>query len=74
MPGFMSRVRPSKPAAIFGAVVGVAVLIFGFVSLGTEGPFIWLWGAIGVGIILFNLWAAFSQRGATQVVESEERR
>ncbi|GIG70495.1 hypothetical protein [Phytomonospora endophytica] len=74
MPGFVSRIRPSKPAAVFGAVAGVALLVFGFVTFGTDaGAFIWLWGAFGVGIIAFNLWAAFSRKGASEVVESDER-
>ncbi|WP_460444225.1 hypothetical protein [Amycolatopsis magusensis] len=68
------KVRPSKPAAIFGAIFGVAILVFGLVSnLGKSGGFLWLWVVAGVAIIAFNLWAAFSRNGATEVVERRER-
>ncbi|MFI6026654.1 hypothetical protein [Amycolatopsis magusensis] len=68
------KVKPSKPAAIFGAIFGVAILVFGLVSnLGKSGGFIWLWVVAGVAIIAFNLWAAFSRNGATEVVERRER-
>ncbi|UJW28430.1 hypothetical protein L3Q67_24450 [Saccharothrix sp. AJ9571] len=68
------KVKPSKPAAIFGAIFGVAILVFGLVSgLGKSGGFIWLWVVAGVAIIAFNLWAAFSKNGATEVVERRDR-
>ncbi|MEU4741989.1 hypothetical protein AB0G02_16210 [Actinosynnema sp. NPDC023658] len=67
----MARIRPSKPAAIFGAVVGVAILVFGLLNFPLDRPFIWLWSAVGVGVIAFNLWAAFSRNGATQVVDDD---
>ncbi|MEU3623570.1 hypothetical protein [Amycolatopsis coloradensis] len=67
------NVKPSKPVAIFGAVFGVALLLFGiFSGIGRNNGFLWLWVAAGVGIIGFNLWAAFSKRGATEVVETRE--
>jgi hypothetical protein len=35
--------------------------------------FLWLWVAMGVGIIGFNLWSAFSKRGATYVADDDKR-
>ncbi|UJW32054.1 hypothetical protein L3Q67_44125 [Saccharothrix sp. AJ9571] len=68
------KVRPSKPAAILGAIFGVAVILFVVLGgIGKGGPFIWLWVAGGLAIIGFNLWAAFGKRGATEVVEYEKR-
>ncbi|WP_367128996.1 hypothetical protein [Saccharothrix sp. HUAS TT1] len=69
----MARIRPSKPMAVFGAVVGVAILVFGLVNFPLDRPFIWLWLVVGVGVIGFNLWAAFGRNGATQVVEEDRR-
>ncbi|WP_410581113.1 hypothetical protein [Amycolatopsis sp. lyj-108] len=64
------RVKPSKPFAVFGALVGVAMLVFVFVNgVGRNSGFLWLWAAVCVGIVGFNLWAAFSKRGASEVVE-----
>ncbi|WP_233223895.1 hypothetical protein [Amycolatopsis sp. BJA-103] len=67
-------VKPSKPMAIFGAVFGAAILLFGlFSGIGRNNGFLWLWLAVGIGIIGFNLWAAFSKRGATEVIETREK-
>jgi len=62
------RIKPSKPAAVFGAVVGVAVIIFVLVRFPLREPFIWLWLAVAVGVVGFSLWAAFAKRGAEKVV------
>lgn len=70
----MARIRPSKPAAVFGAVGGLAILVFGFVNIPKDNGFIWLWGAIGLGVIGLNLWAAFGRNGATEVVDEDRRR
>ncbi|NIH84834.1 hypothetical protein [Amycolatopsis granulosa] len=61
----MYRVRPSRPMAVFGAVFGVAMIIFVLVRFDLSEPFTWLWGAGALAIVVFNLWAAFSPRGAT---------
>ncbi|OXM62463.1 hypothetical protein [Amycolatopsis vastitatis] len=67
------NVKPSKPVAVFGAIFGVAVLVFGFVNgRNSSGGFIWLWLIAGVAIIAFNLWAAFSKNGATEVISRKE--
>ncbi|MDX3190126.1 hypothetical protein PV458_17100 [Streptomyces sp. MN03-5084-2B] len=66
------RVKPSKPVAVFGAIFGVAILVFGFVNSNKSGGFIWLWLIAGVAIVGFNLWAAFSKNGATEVISRKE--
>jgi hypothetical protein len=58
------RVKPSKPAALFGTVVGMAILVIGLTSFHRFSAFMVLWVLICVGIIAFNLWAAFSPRGS----------
>ncbi|KZB88361.1 hypothetical protein [Amycolatopsis regifaucium] len=64
------NVKPSKPVALFGAVGGMAMLAFVLLSgIGRGNGFVWLWAALCVGVVGFNLWAAFSKRGATEVVE-----
>ncbi|MFI9008242.1 hypothetical protein ACIGNX_13535 [Actinosynnema sp. NPDC053489] len=69
----MARIRPSKPAAVFGTVVGVALLVFGLLNFPLDRPFFWLWFAVGLGIVVFNLWAAFGKNGATEIVEDDRR-
>ncbi|WP_410589067.1 hypothetical protein [Amycolatopsis sp. lyj-23] len=66
------NVKPSKPVAVFGALFGVAILIFGLVNGHKSGGFIWLWLLAGVAVIGFNLWAAFSKKGATEVVSRRD--
>jgi hypothetical protein len=58
------RVKPSKPAALFGTAVGVAILVVGITSIHKFSAFMVLWVVVCVGIIVFNLWAAFSPRGS----------
>jgi hypothetical protein len=58
------RYKPSKPAAIFGALVGVGMLVFAITSFHHGSAFLVFWCAVVVGIIGFNLWAAFSPRGS----------
>lgn len=71
----MARIRPSTPAAVFGNVLGLAILIAGLVQArDSSGGFIYLWFVAGLGIIGFTLWAAFAKNGATEVVEQDERR
>lgn len=70
------RVRPSKPIAVMGAVLGSALIIFGVVQMtGEEGPppaFMYLWVAFGLAIVGFNLWAAFAKKGHVNTIESDE--
>ncbi|MFC9250170.1 hypothetical protein [Amycolatopsis thailandensis] len=64
------RVKPSKPVAIVGALIGIGMLVVVFVNgIGRDNGFIWLWAAACVAIVGFNLWAAFSKNGATEVIE-----
>ena len=64
------RYKPSKPMAVFGAVFGAAILVFGLVTMlggdldGGGVAFLVLWCVAGVAIICFNLWAAFSEKGS----------
>jgi hypothetical protein len=64
------RYKPSKPMAIFGAVFGAALLVFGLVQMlgsdldGGGAAFLILWCTAGIAIIGFNLWAAFSEKGS----------
>jgi threonine dehydrogenase-like Zn-dependent dehydrogenase len=72
MPNY--RMKPTKPAAIFTAVVGVAIVVFGIVNVGNKPNghgFIWLWAVIGLGIVGFGLWSAFSPRGGTQIISTD---
>jgi hypothetical protein len=62
-------VKPSKPVAVFGAIAGVAILVLGITSMSKFTPFLAVWVALGVGIIAFNLWAAFSPRGGVYTVQ-----
>jgi hypothetical protein len=61
--------------AVFGAVFGVAILIFGAFSItraeDPNWPFLVLWFAAGVGIVGFNLWAAFGKSGRLYDIESD---
>lgn len=71
------RVRPSKPMAVFGAVAGVAILVFGVVMMATRShhipvAFLVLWVAFGVAIVGFNLWSAFAKNGHVQTLESDD--
>lgn len=73
----MMRIRPSKPMAVFGAIVGVAILAFGISAAArsedTSIAFMGLWVVVGVGIIGMNLWAAFGRNGATHTIDSDSR-
>jgi hypothetical protein len=70
----MARIRPSKPVAIFGAVFGLVILVWGIIAVGgSAGGFIWLWVTAGLAIIAFNLWSAFGKRGATQIIENDDK-
>lgn len=68
------RVRPSKQMAVFGAVFGAAIIVFGVVQMaGSDaGGFVWLWAAFGVAIVAFNLWSAFGRNGHTQTITTDD--
>ena len=69
----MYRVKPSRPVAVFGAVFGLAIIIFGVVSMHTNPGFVVLWAVLGLAIISFNLWAAFSKNGSTETIVGPSR-
>jgi hypothetical protein len=63
------RYKPSKPVAVFTAVVGAAMLVFGIVQFGSSDSgggkaFLVIWCVVLVGIVALNLWAAFSKNGS----------
>lgn len=62
--GMRWNIKPSKPVAVFSALVGVAIIVVGLVSMEDFNGFTVLWVLVGAAIIVFNLWAAFSPRGS----------
>lgn len=64
----MYRIKPSKPSAVFGAIVGVAMIIFVLLRFPLGEPFVWLWVAVALGVVGFSLWSAFAKRGAEHVI------
>lgn len=58
------NVTPSKPVAVFGALFGVAIVVFGVASMRRFTAFTVLWVIAGAAIVLFNLWAAFLPQGS----------
>lgn len=64
------NIRPSKPVAVFGTLVGVGILAFGIASMHKLTPFLVFWCAVGVGVIAFNLWAAFASGGRSYSAET----
>jgi hypothetical protein len=63
MPSY--RYKPSKPVAVFSALVGAGMIVFVLLSF-DEAPkgFIALWCVAAAGIIGLNVWAAFSEKGS----------
>lgn len=73
----VQRVKPAKPQAVLSAVVGVGMLIVGIVGIakGDVNPaFIVLWIVALIGIVGFNLWAAFAKDGHTYTISSSSDR
>ena len=69
----MYRVKPSKPVAIFSALVGVAMLVFGIVQFhGHNSAFLALWCVMLVGIVGLNLWSAFAKNGSTETITTSD--
>jgi ABC-type transport system involved in cytochrome c biogenesis permease subunit len=58
------RFKPSKPVALFSTLVALLILVLGVTSMHKVSPFAVVWMVVLVGIVLFNLWAAFSPRGS----------
>ncbi len=57
----MARPPLSRPMAVFGAVCGVAVLVFGLLTFRLDQPFIWVWVVFGIGVIGYALWSSFRE-------------
>jgi ABC-type transport system involved in cytochrome c biogenesis permease subunit len=67
------RFKPSKPAALFSTLVAALILALGLTSMHRFTPFAAVWVVVLVGIVLFNLWAAFSPRGSMGSMYTMER-
>jgi len=78
------RYKPSKPVAVFGLVVGIAMIVLVLTTFRHGNPaFIVVWCVIAAGSILLHLWAAFSKNGSLatfsrippggRVVEDDDR-
>ena len=66
------RFRPSKPQAVFGALVGVGLLVVGITTVNKNVPFLIFWCVVVVGITVLNLWAAFARHGSLYEAESDD--
>ena len=68
----MMRYKPSKPAAVVSALIGVGMLGFGIANFGgADGGgqgFLIFWCLALVAIIGLNLWAAFSKKGSIATI------
>jgi ABC-type transport system involved in cytochrome c biogenesis permease subunit len=67
------RFKPSKPAALFTTVVATLIFALGITSMHRFTAFGVVWVVGLVGIVLFNLWAAFSPRGSMGTMYTVER-
>jgi ABC-type transport system involved in cytochrome c biogenesis permease subunit len=67
------RFKPSKPAALFTTLVAAVILALGITSMHRFTAFSAVWVVVLVGIVLFNLWAAFSPRGSMGSMYTVER-
>jgi len=60
------KVRPSKPASLFGMILGIIFVLIGLsVAIPSAGIFGVLWTLIAVGITGFQAYNFFSDKGAT---------
>jgi hypothetical protein len=66
--------RPSKPAAIFTAFVCIGMLVFALTTIHTGGAFLAFWCVVVVGVMVLNLWSAFSSHGSLGTYERDDRR
>lgn len=69
-----TKVKQSKPHAVFGAVGGAIILVIGvaaFVAGDADySPLVLVgWVAFGLAIIGFNLWSAFGKKGHIYVLD-----
>jgi hypothetical protein len=62
--------RPSKPQAIFVALVGVGLLVVGIASVNDNVPFLIFWCVVVVGIVSLNVWSAFARGGSLYHADS----
>lgn len=72
----MMRVRPSKPVAVLSAVVGLGILGFGLAAMSSgdedvNPAFMVFWVLVCLGIVGFNLWAAFARGGHTYSISDD---
>jgi hypothetical protein len=72
MPRF--EMRPSKPYAVFVAIFGLALLIFGVVQVTRQNGFHWflvIWVLAGLGMIGFVLVQGFGRRPGSAMHTAE---
>jgi hypothetical protein len=65
------RYRPSRPQAIFGALVGIGMLYFGITRVKGDTTFTIFWCLVVAGIVGMNLWSAFSPRGSLYDIDDD---
>ncbi|WP_146169009.1 hypothetical protein [Actinoplanes italicus] len=66
--------RPSKPYAVFVAIFGLALLVFGVVQVTRQDGFHWflvVWVLVGLGMIGYVLAQGFGRRRDAPVEDSE---
>jgi type VI protein secretion system component VasK len=64
------RLARNKPLAVIGAVLGAGVLVYAAIRMSDRQSLgsVVFFALFGLAVIGFNLWAAFSPRGATHTL------
>jgi ABC-type transport system involved in cytochrome c biogenesis permease subunit len=65
------RLKPTRPGALFATLVSIAILIVGVTSFRGFSPIEAVWVVVLVGVVAFNLWAAFAPRGGLYTLQQE---
>jgi hypothetical protein len=71
-PTVRRRIRPSKPGAILGSAIGVAIIVIVLTGGPSKQIGLTIFFCVGaVAAIAFNLWAAFSPRGSVYTIDDD---